>query len=213
MTVLCWVKNLKPGNQYVRNRVNDILSKSNREEWFDCPGILNPADLLSRGNYKDINNNSLWWEGPEFLKSQPREWPKSPSGDELETETAMNERAKSDPQIIRSMLVSSNKQTLSIAKVVEMPRFSQKVKVLRCIGWALRFTSNSKAAIRKSNLNLEPNLKVSEVEKAETVLIQSIQNECFANEIHYLSQTESIRQTMKVPLYVKQFNLYLDEHK
>ena len=114
-------KNLKPWKQYVPNRVNDNLSKSNREEWFYCPGILNPADLPSRRNYKDINNNSLWWEGPEFLKSQPNEWPKSPSGDELETETAMNESAKSDPQIIRSMLVSSNKPTVSIDKVVEMP--------------------------------------------------------------------------------------------
>ena len=47
MAVLCWVKNCKPWVQYVRNRVNEILQHSNREQWFYCPGPINPADLPS----------------------------------------------------------------------------------------------------------------------------------------------------------------------
>ena len=212
MAVLCWVKNCKPWVQYVRNRVNEILQHSNRDQWFYCPGPINPADLPSRGRYRDIETNLLWWEGPEFLKLGSHEWPKSPCGEELETEIAMKEKAKSDPQITRSMLISSNKPTMNVDEIVEIDRFSQKDKLLRCIGWVLRFISNCKSAIRKSELNLEPNLNVSEVEGAETALIRSIQSESFANEINYLSRTESIRKTMKAPLYVKQFNLHLDEN-
>ena len=71
MAVLCWVKNPKPWAQYVRNRVNEILQKSSREEWFYCPGTLNPAELPSRGKYQNIDANPLWWEGLGFLKADP----------------------------------------------------------------------------------------------------------------------------------------------
>ena len=204
MAVLCWVRNC--------NRVNEILQHSTRGQWFYCPGPINPADLPSRGKYCDIETNLLWWKGPEFLKLGSHEWPKSPCGEELETEIAMKEKAKSDPQITRSMLISSNKPTTNVDEIVEIDRFSQKDKLLRCIGWVLRFISNCKSAIRKLELNLEPNLNISEVEGAETALIRLIQSESFADEITYLSRTESIRKTMKAPLYVKQFNLHLDEN-
>ena len=110
------------------------------------------------------------------------------------------------------MLISSNKPTISVDEIVEMKRFSQKDTLSRCIGLVLRFTSKCKSAIRKLEINLQPNLNVSEVEGAETALIRSIQSESFANEIHCLSRIESIRKTMKAPLYLKQFNLNLDEN-
>ena len=59
--VLCWVKNRKPWVQYVRNRVNEILQYSNREQWFYCPGLVDPADLPSRGKHRNIETNLLWW--------------------------------------------------------------------------------------------------------------------------------------------------------
>ena len=124
MAVLCWVKNCKPWAQYVRNRVNKILQYSNREQWFYCPGSINPADLPSRGKYCDIETNLLWWKGPEFLKLGSQEWPMSPCGEELETEIAMKEKAKSDTQVTRSMLISSNKPTMNVDEIVEIDRFS-----------------------------------------------------------------------------------------
>ena len=72
MAVFCWVKNPKPWAQCVRNWVDEILQKSNRGEWFYCPGPLNPAYLPSRGKYQNIDVNPLWWEGPGFLKSRPQ---------------------------------------------------------------------------------------------------------------------------------------------
>ncbi len=48
-SVLCWIGNEKPWNQYVPHCVSQILETSNREHWFHYPGVLNPADLPSRG--------------------------------------------------------------------------------------------------------------------------------------------------------------------
>ena len=211
MAVLCWVKNVKPWTQYVRNRINIILQKSNRVEWFYCPGPLNPADLPSRGKNKNISNNPLWLEGSLFLKSESSEWPSPPCEYELETPLALKEQVKSEPKITHAMSVLNNKSMLCMEKVIDLARFSNKGKLIRCIGWVLRFIANLKSARKKCDLDVEPILNVSELQEAEKLLLKSIQNEHFSKEIHYLSLRESVRRGMKTPLYVSQFNLYLDE--
>ena len=45
MSTLCWIKNNKPWTQYVRHRVTEILKLSDRNQWFFCPGQVNPAVL------------------------------------------------------------------------------------------------------------------------------------------------------------------------
>ncbi|CAI2336878.1 unnamed protein product [Caenorhabditis sp. 36 PRJEB53466] len=41
-----------------------------------CPTEYNPADLASRGVVMEkLFNNSLWFDGPEFLKNPESEWP------------------------------------------------------------------------------------------------------------------------------------------
>ena len=72
IAVLCWITNNKVWRPYVQNRVNSILSLSSKDDWYHCPGKLNPADLPSRGK---PNLSSLWWEGPRFLKLPQSEWP------------------------------------------------------------------------------------------------------------------------------------------
>ena len=75
LAALCWIRNCKPWSQYVRRRVDEILKVSDKEQWFHCPGSQNPADLPSRGKYKGLVTNILWWAGPSFLKSKREEWP------------------------------------------------------------------------------------------------------------------------------------------
>lgn len=41
-------------------------------------GGENPADIISRGaTPAEIANNSLWWNGPEWLKKDVGYWPKN----------------------------------------------------------------------------------------------------------------------------------------
>ena len=76
VTVLCWIKNVGNWKQYVQHRVNEICKLTSKHSWRHCPGNLNPADLPSRGiAAKDLANNSIWWNGPEFLLHSETEWP------------------------------------------------------------------------------------------------------------------------------------------
>ena len=71
MTVLCWIKNVKPWNQYVMNRVQEIREHTAPELWKFCPGNQNPADNPSRGmTASELVTEKRWWKGPEFLYNQ-----------------------------------------------------------------------------------------------------------------------------------------------
>nr|XP_042912862.1 uncharacterized protein LOC122272894 [Parasteatoda tepidariorum] len=74
-----WIRGLpnrfKP---FVKNRVVEIQQLTDPEHWFHCPGKENPADLVSRGlKASELINNTLWWEGPPFLKKRVDSWPQT----------------------------------------------------------------------------------------------------------------------------------------
>ena len=61
---------------FVANRVADIQELSNINSWNHVPGVLNPADHISRDLLpKDLLECSSWFEGPDFLKYESDIWP------------------------------------------------------------------------------------------------------------------------------------------
>ena len=84
--------------------------------------------------------------------------------------------------------------------------------MLRTVAWVLRFMTTLNAAIKKEDINREEMVTVSEINQAELVLVKSIQEESFPKEIHYVLSEQPIKRNVKVPFYVSQFNLYLDEN-
>ena len=204
ISALCWIKNNKPWNVYVRNRVAEILKVSKHSEWFYCPGLQNPADLPSRGNYgKHLASNLFWLEGPGFLKSAPEDWPKSPQGNELEIGEAIGERVKNEPTIIHAMFSSET----CINKVINIERFSSKERLLRVVAYVLRFIDN---LCHRNQNNITP-VSASEIERAEKMVIRSIQKECFSKDIAYLELNKKEKERYRIPSYSNQFNLFIDE--
>ena len=70
---------------FVANRVGEIQTESKPENWRHVPTDQNPADIPTRfPNVKDLSQNSLWWNGPEFLSKPETEWPDKfiPPGDD-----------------------------------------------------------------------------------------------------------------------------------
>ena len=74
--MLHWIRNQRPWRQYVSNRVNEIKRYSTPEEWNHCPGLLNPADMPSRGlTGSELGESKSWWNGPSFLCLHRSDWP------------------------------------------------------------------------------------------------------------------------------------------
>ena len=58
------------------SRVQEIRAHTTLESWRFCPGNQNPADILSRVmSVSGLVSERRWWNGPEFLFKNEREWP------------------------------------------------------------------------------------------------------------------------------------------
>ena len=72
---------LDPGavfKPFVTNRVGEIQSLSDPEQWRHVPTMQNPTDLLTRGlSVCTLNGNEGWWKGPAFLMQEETEWPQT----------------------------------------------------------------------------------------------------------------------------------------
>ena len=79
MNVLYWIRG--KGGQFrpfVANRIGEIQSQTNPEQWQYIHTKENPADMCSRGvGAQELRKSELWWHGPRFLKASESEWPRS----------------------------------------------------------------------------------------------------------------------------------------
>ena len=169
---LYWITNNRTWKPFVRRRVEQILLSSSREDWGFCPGLLNPADLPSRGKYgQDLVNNVLWWEGPGFLKLPSQEWPRLDESEQEEVSTAITEEISNPPNVTHAM-VSTAEQQVSLMNIVDFQRFGTKLKLAKTLAWVLRFVNNLKASVRKDDsLQKGKMVSVTEIEISENLII------------------------------------------
>ena len=70
MVSLAWIyaadKELKT---FVQNKVLEIRKNVEITRWGYCKSVDNPADIITRLKDVDIVHNSLWWNGPQFLRN------------------------------------------------------------------------------------------------------------------------------------------------
>ncbi len=60
------------------NRVAQIHRETHLANWKHVPSALNPADAITRGlAVKQLQEQTLWWQGPSFLVQDPDQWTKS----------------------------------------------------------------------------------------------------------------------------------------
>ena len=63
-------------NMFAATRIGEIKEGTNPSDWYWIEGELNIADWITRGKKpKEIDANSSWQNGPEFLKKPDSEWP------------------------------------------------------------------------------------------------------------------------------------------
>lgn len=77
--VLCWLQKTPTNYKiFVANRIANIQKKTKeiKSTWHWISGKENPADLISRGSTcRELINNNLWWQGPNWLQQHEEKWP------------------------------------------------------------------------------------------------------------------------------------------
>ena len=200
MTVLCWIKNVKPWNQYVMNRVQEIREHTAPESWKFCPGNQNPADNPSRGmTASELVAEKRWWKGPEFLYKPEREWPED-NDTCSDNGNALEEIARNPAITTHALITTSQVQLIGVHQIIDATRYGSWKKLLRVTAYTLRF-------VKRANVNRSMELKAKEIRSAEELWIKSIQCQSFPEEVRHMITSGKT----PAPLLVRQFNLYLDE--
>ena len=149
-TVLCWIRNERQWKQYLRHRVDEIRQLTDKDHWRHCPGILNPADLPSRGlTAREMRTNPTWWNGPSFLCLPEDEWPQDEPT--LETnESALAELVKNPPEVTHVLTTSRDHLTqINLSQIINCDRFSTLDRLLRVTAYVLKFVRNIKKRLYK----------------------------------------------------------------
>lgn len=165
--VQAWIRH-DPGNlkTFVANRVSEISTLTNVNNWRHVPTQDNPADLLSRGvSVRELVEADFWWEGPTWLKESESNWPN----------TTLHSVNKIPERKALKTLVLTKHETNEL-----FHRFSSFSKLQRVTAYCLRFIYNTR---NKSSKRSE-SLTLDELNNALNVLTKMCQLESFSEEIN-----------------------------
>ncbi|KAI5733920.1 hypothetical protein M8J77_000362 [Diaphorina citri] len=177
-TVLSWLT-IQPHllKTFIANRVVEIHELTNCVSWRHVSSQENSADPASRGIFpSELVNNSLWFEGPSFLKKDPQEWPQGPvqAGDIPEMKTKR-------VHVNLTTQVEDDNIILSLIK-----RYSSLGKLQRILAYVLRFLHNTKFPNDKRS----GFLTVSELQQALNVSLKTTQRFHFRDELAAIKRGE-----------------------
>ncbi|GBN71477.1 hypothetical protein AVEN_85918-1 [Araneus ventricosus] len=193
--VLAWL-NMQPHmlKTFVSNRVAKIQSLCSNSQWRHVSSKCNPADVLSRGaDAKDLRDNDLWWQGPEFLLrdiTDPEEYP-CPKDKTFEQELKRN--------VTVSCAVTTDSDFLD--KLLNLT--NNYSKLIRILSFCCRFIKN---CLHK---NVETGfLTAAELDNAEQLLIKQVQSTTFPKEITALQDGKNVPVSSKL----KSLDPFLDNN-
>uniref|UniRef100_A0ABD2W647 Integrase catalytic domain-containing protein n=1 Tax=Trichogramma kaykai TaxID=54128 RepID=A0ABD2W647_9HYME len=202
-TVLSWLRRNQQWARFVWNRVAEIKKFSDVKAWRHVPGILNPADLPSRGCTSRQLLDSYWIRGPSWLKAPESQWPVERL--EVEEDLVNAEKAKCSATSTkrgpeRTHVESCTNFTCVNGTANEndtpwyLERFSSYNKTIRTMAWITRFVGNSRPGRASCS---EKEINGSEFERAERLIMKLAQKESFTEVSDPRLQTS---------------NVYVDEH-
>ncbi|XP_015121728.1 uncharacterized protein LOC107044383 [Diachasma alloeum] len=167
--VLHWIKT--PSHllqRFVANRVARIQELTNTSNWRHVRTHENPADAISRGQLSSaFLHNHLWKHGPAWLQEDEEHWPHFNIGKLIE----LPELKKATVLIVSSPPGNPLLQ-----------RYSSFERLKRILALCLRWRTKVKSA----------HLTLEELKKAETQIIQLVQQETFKSELSLLEQGKSL---------------------
>ena len=165
---------------FVRNRVKEINKDGDIK--FDFVSTSeNPADEATQGTtVSSLQNDSLWWYGPRWLKESEKEWPHSRAVMDDTTNIQYESEIKKSKSMKEKGLLNASEPVVKSCVgncaplEIDCRRFSSITKLLRVTGLALRFINR----LRKS-CSLKGPLTSSEISASEILWVKYIQRKNF----------------------------------
>ncbi len=185
--VLSYINNdAKRFHVFVANRIQQIKTVTKPEQWHYVPTDENPADHASRGLKAQDLLHSNWLSGPKFL------W----NLDVFSEGEAIEELSREDPEVRRA--VSHKASTIENHDILErLNRFSSWSRATQAFSKLLAYI------FKKKNKEL-----VNPIQKAESRIIQLVQENAFEEEIEYIRHNQQLPKGSKLsPL-----NPFIDEY-
>ena len=196
MVVQHWIKGpTARWKSFVASRVSEICQNTSSAVWHFCPGLQNPADMLTRGKTaKILKESNLWWHGPPWLTQELEEWPaQQVQNEELLTTVKQEERRH---------LTATNVVQVSEA-IFNLSNYSNLNRALRVTAWCQRFAHNAK---NPKQLKSGP-LDAISIQTALTYWVRMAQKEDFYEEIQKLEAGAKLPASSKI----KDFKPFLDD--
>ena len=154
-------------NTYAALRVGEIQKDTRPEQWFWIDGKLNIADWVTRGKHpKDINYDSIWQNGPSFLRLPVAEWPVRQSPVVLNIPEQMQ-------KMMSIQATTTKTKTFNISGIISIERFS---KYLTLIGTTARVLAVFNA-VNCSLRNCKDDVLTADYEIAKMKWIEDCQSE------------------------------------
>ena len=128
------------------------------------------------------------------------DWPNLPTT--YERKTSELELVKNAQNVVHSLVLVADKDrdTIDLEAIIDIQRFSTKLKLLHVTAWILKFISATRATRGQS---LHTGIDANELKEAERRRIKSIQRHEFATEYRNLLSGKNL-------VYHNQFILFLD---
>lgn len=174
--VLAWLRG-EPSRwaTFVSNRVSEILTVLDRDQWNHVKTDQNPADCASRGmSIAELTVHNLWWNGPAFLRYQ----------NEYKVDHGYETNEEERPKKTLAAVVQIKEEFI-------WERFSSLSKLLRVLSYCRKFL---KLKIPKGERIIN---KIVSTEESKTVLqicIKKTQELYFQEE---LKQLKSYGEVLK----------------
>ena len=193
MDVLWWIRGYsRVYKPFVANRVGDIQSCSDPEQWRYVPTGINPADYLTRGlRATELDEKKNWWAGPEYLQSPEEEWP-------------VNKGCKPSGFVVKEMrkkyVGSRDGTSLVISNVLcdktewrlDPKRYSSWTRFLIVYSWVNRFISN---CVEDEKHRVKGGLTLNELNDVEKIIVKDMQRKEYAKEYLDLQKGKNLSQT------------------
>lgn len=191
MVALGWIRgDASRWKQFVANRVQEIQDVTDPMSWRHCPGLLNPADLLTRGvSAAVLMSSPVWLRGPDI--------------DHLMT--------LAEPVDISAVVCSLPDLCLSAGDcsppdpVIDLNRFSCLQKAYAARAWVQRFVDNCHLPLSERVFGA---LSTHELCRAELAVLRDVQHTAFYSELALLRNGSTVSK--KSPIW--KLTPYIDDN-